>query len=204
MRAVVLFMAVLVAAVPFLLVAQEWDDEEEGMSDEEFREFIMETIRKVAEAAAAEPPVVDPDCDDYVVKRYLTLLQTLPVSICFEETRFEDAVDFLRNVTGMNFYVSRQARDVVESAGDKVSLKLDNVPLKTVLVLLCKMFDGLTFGIKHDVLYIGTKEELVPEGGLSEFEMFFIEHFMLDDIVFRPPNFEAPDIALPVGDGETP
>jgi len=169
-------------------------DEDEGMSDEEFREFIIELIRQMVKEESSKPPIIDPECDPQIVERYLRILRTMPVSVEFEGVTLDEAADFVRNVSGLNVYVSKQARELAE--GKTINLRLKDITLKNLLVLMLKMVDSeLTFGIKHNVLYIGTKEELIEE-------TLLLEIYFIGDIVFRPPDFEAPDIALPTGDEE--
>ena len=184
-----LFAAVLVCG--FFCFAQ---DEDEGMSDEEFREFIIELIRQMVKEEESKPPIIDPECDPQIVERYLRIIRTMPVSVEFEGVTLDEAADFVRNVSGLNVYVSKQARELAE--GKTINLRLKDITLKNLLVLMLKMVDSeLTFGIKHNVLYIGTKEELIED-------TLLLEIYFIGDIVFRPPDFEAPDIALPAGDEE--
>ncbi|RKY15351.1 MAG: hypothetical protein DRP63_07040 [Planctomycetota bacterium] len=185
----------LLFAVAFLSVFAALPQDDEGMSDEEFREFITNLIRQMIREEASKPPIIDPDCDAQVVERYLRLMRTLTVSVEFEGTTLDEAADFVRDVSGLNVYVSKDARQLAE--GKTINLHLKDVRLKNLLVLMLKALDEeLTFGIKCNVLYIGTKEELIKE------QRLFIDIYFIGDILYQPPDYKAPDIALPAGDEE--
>ena len=187
------FLLVFVGAFLPLLAALPQDDA--GMSDEEFREFIVNLIKQMIKEEASKPPIIDPDSDAQVVERYLRIMRTLTVSVEFEGTTLDEAADFVRNVSGLNVYVSKDARELAE--GKTIDLRLKDVRLKNLLVLMLKTLDEeLTFGIKCNVLYIGTKEELIKE------QRLFIDIYFIGDILYQPPDYEAPDIALPAGDEE--
>jgi len=178
------------------VVGQDEDDFGGGLTDEEFKELIIELIRQVAEEAANTPPVVDYETSSrFVIKHYLTLLETMRVTVNFMDVPFEECIEFLRDVTGMNLFFSKEARALTE--GVSVRLNVRNLPLKNLLNLLMTYDDGLIYGIKFDVLYIGTKEELVTTS-------LYLEFYFIGDIIFRPPNFRAPDIALPTGTNDEP
>lgn len=176
----------------FTLIAQDGED---GMSDEEFKEFIVNLIKQIIREEASKPPIVDPECNPEIVERYLRIIRTIPVTVEFDDVTLEEAAEFVRNISGLNVYVSKQARELAE--GKTITLRLKEITLKNLLVLMLKMVDEeLTFGIKHNVLYIGTKEELLQD-------TLFLEIYFIGDLIFRPPDFKAPDIALPTGDEES-
>lgn len=187
----------LVLCVWFLLLpifGQDEDDFGGGLTDEEFRDLIIELIRQVAEEAVNTPPIIDYETSSkFVIKRYLTLLETMPVTVNFIDVPFAECVEFLRDVTGMNIFFSKDARELME--GVTVRLNVRDLRLKNLLNLLMTYNEELIYGIKYDVLYIGTKEELVTTS-------LYLEFYFIGDIIFRPPNFRAPDIALPTGTEE--
>lgn len=176
------------------VVGQDDDDFGGGLTDEEFKELIIELIRQVAEEAANTPPVVDYGTSSkFVIKRYLALLETMRVTVNFVDVPFDECIEFIRDVTGINIFFSKEARSLVE--GVSVRLNVRDLPLKNLLNLLMTYDDSLIYGIKFDVLYIGTKDELVTTS-------LYLEFYFIGDIIFRPPNFRAPDIALPTGTEE--
>ncbi|MCX7703285.1 MAG: hypothetical protein N2234_04185 [Planctomycetota bacterium] len=170
------------------VVAQE---DSGGLSDEEFRELIIRLIKQIAEDEANRPPILDYSTSSRdVIKHYCAMLETTKITVNFKDVPFSECTDFIRDVTGMNLFLSKDAREALE--GVKVNLSVRDLSLKNVLNLLITVDERITYGIKYDVLYIGTKEELVSES-------LYIGFYFIGDIIYRPPDFKAPDIALPTG-----
>ena len=187
---VVLAFAICVAGLTVALYAQDWDDDEEeqGVTDEEFREFIMELIEQIIEEAVAEGPNVDLESSPAVVDTILNRLEMQRVTIHFDDTPFEEALDFLRDITGLNIVCSPIVRQAIEDEDLRVNLRLRDIKLKNALALMLEVNKEFTYGVKHDVLYIGTREDW------SHAKYLFI--YSIHEIVYRPPNFKAPEIGL--------
>jgi hypothetical protein len=186
----VLFMFVLGPLAP-LLQGQGIDlgEEEDGMSAAEFREYIYELIERIIEQYASTGPNVDNESDPRIVDYIFRKLELQQVTVHFQETSFQDCLDFLRDITGLNIVISARARDIVESEDIKVNLRLREIKLKSVLALMLEVSDELVYGVKYDVLYIGTKEDWLRSG-----QYLFI--YSIHEIVYRPPDFPAPKIGL--------
>lgn len=165
------------------------DEEEDGMTNEEFREFIFELIQEIIEQHVSEGPNVDTASDPRVADYILRKLELQQVTVYFEDTPFTDCLDFLRDITGLNIVLSARARDIIESEDINVNLRLRDIKLKSVLALMLEVSDELTYGVKYDVLYIGTKEDWI---GVGQYLIVYSIH----EIVYRPPNFKAPEIGL--------
>jgi hypothetical protein len=116
-------------------------------------------------------------------------LELQQVTVHFQDTPFNDCLDFLRDITGLNIVVSRRAQDILDAENITVNLRLRDIKLKSVLALMLEVSDELTYGVKYDVLYIGTKEDWAGVG-----QYMFI--YSIHEIVYRPPNFKAPKIGL--------
>ena len=159
------------------------------MTDEEFREFILELIQKMIEDAVAEGPNVDRESSPQVADFILRKLELQKVTVHFQDTPFDQCIDFLRDITGLNIVISPRARDIIESEDCKINLRLRDIQLKSVIALMLAISNELTYGVKYDVLYIGTVDDWIG----SNLYMFV---YSIHDIVYRPPNFPAPDIAL--------
>jgi hypothetical protein len=191
-----LFGGLIVSCVLFFgfSVSLKAQDESGGLTDEEFRELIINLIKQVAEAEASKPPILDYSTSSKdVIKLYCARLETTKITVNFKEVSFSDCVDFLRDVTGMNIFFSKKAQEILQDT--KVNLSVKDLPLLNIMNLLITVNENITYGIKYDVLYIGTKEELVSES-------LPIEFYLIGDIIYRPPDFKAPDIALPTGEQE--
>ncbi len=113
-------------------------------------------------------------------------LENQKVTINFSDTNFEEAINFLRDITGLNFVISNSASELVT---DKtVTLRLREIRLKNALALILASDPSLKWSIKHDVIYISTEEAEPPE--------LFLEFYNISEIVQKVPDFPAPQIAL--------
>ncbi len=192
---IVLAVALLFVLMPLAPVVQGQgidfgdDEEEDGMSAEEFREFILELVQEIIDQYKSEGPNVDTESDPRIVDFIFRKLELQHVTVHFQDTPFMDCLDFLRDITGLNIVVSARARDIIESEEMKVNLRLRDIKLKSVIALMLEVSDELTYGVKYDVLYIGTKEDWA---GVGQFLFIYSIH----EIVYRPPNFPAPNIGL--------
>jgi hypothetical protein len=81
-----------------------------------------------AAAAALAQETVDPRKQDIVNR-----LSAQKVTVDFREIGLREAVDFLRDATGINFHVDGKCEDKGEI---KISLKVKDLPLKTVIKLM--------------------------------------------------------------------
>src|SRR5438552_9178568 len=84
-------------------------------------------------------------------------LETMKVSVSFEDVRLPDAVDYLREVTGLNLVLLPRA---MEKDGDaKVRLKVKDLTVKSILKLLLSS-RGLTVTYRDGALVVLPKEDL--------------------------------------------
>ena len=106
------------------------------------------TLVLLAATAAAQ----DPGRDEAVRK-----LTTLKVSVDFEKIRLQDALDYLRDVSGLNVIVSPSA---LNKEGDQtLSLKAKDLSVKSVLKLMLHG-RGLTATWRDGALVVLPVEEL--------------------------------------------
>lgn len=160
----------------------------EGMSDEEFRQWLIELIESIVAQDSSEGPIIDSDCNPAVVDVIVRKLELQQVTFAFRDADFAQCIDFLREITGLNIVLSPKAQDAVKDL--KVTLRLREIALKNALALLLGFGPDLRYGIRFDVLYIGTKDEFVFRGN-------YLIIYEISEIVYRPPDFEAPELALP-------
>lgn len=120
------------------------------------------------------------------VIRIKSKLENQKVTINFLDTEFEQAIEFLRDITGLNFVVSNDAAEAV--SGETVSLRLRDIRLKNALALILAAAPDLKWSIKHDVIYISTEEAAPPE--------LFLEFYNISEIIQKVPDYPAPEIAL--------
>lgn len=117
-------------------------------------------------------------------------LDNQKVTINFQDTPFEEAINFLRDITGLNFVISNEAAGAVSDRS--VNLRLRDIRLKNALALILAVEESLRWTIKHDVIYISTEEAEPPE--------LYLEFYNVSEIIQKVPDFKAPEIALSEGD----
>ncbi len=102
---------------------------------------------------------------------------------------FEDALTFLRDVTGLNYVVAADAQAAV--ADVKLNLKVRDITLKNALELILGQAPDLIYKIKHDAVVINTKG--------SETEDLVLRFYEVSEIVNDLPDNPAPNLALKPG-----
>jgi len=125
-------------------------------------------------------------------KMILAKLDTNKITVNFRETPFAEAIDFLRDVSGLNIFLTADAKSATESA--TVTLQVKDLPLRNVLTLVLQVDPNLRWLIKYDVIYITTEPPTEEE--------LFLEFYSVSEIVMKPPDFKGPEIALRTGAGD--
>jgi hypothetical protein len=124
-----------------------------------------------------------------VERQVANTLDRNQVSVNFDETPFTETLDFLRDVTGLNLVLSREAKEAFGEA--PVTLRLKKVRLKSCLnLVLDQVSKDLKYGVRHGVLWIGTKEEW------QRGRKMVVEVYDVSDLTRKRPNFKAPKIGL--------
>ena len=121
----------------------------------------------------------------------VALNKTIP-AINFTNVTLRDAIDFLRDVSGVNVQVQWKA---IEQAGvtadTTVNIKLRQVTLRKVLTLLLTEVAGgptLAFYVDEGVVEVTTKE-------LADGQMI-MKIYPVQDLLIEPPQFVVPDFDL--------
>jgi tetratricopeptide (TPR) repeat protein len=117
-------------------------------------------------------------------------LDSQTITLNFVETPFEDAIDFLRQLSGLNYVLTAEAQDVAEDV--TVSLRLRDISLRNALNLTLASDDSLSWRIENGVVLIATDTD--------EFEELILEFYDVTEIVQTPPDFPAPELGLSIGD----
>lgn len=124
---------------------------------------------------------------DETKSKILNRLETTKISLDFKDTDLAEVIDFLHEVTGINFVLSKEVREKAKAGELKVDVKLTDLPLKSALKLVLDM-NGLTAVYRNGVLVIETKEE---RGKDVEMKMYDIR-----DLMMKIEDFPAPTIEL--------
>ena len=188
-----LALALALLAAPVVL-ADDKSNEDRRAEDEAFAQKLLEIIQKVAEQA--EDQSLDKtsygsldDNDREAAEQLVRHLDNQRISLNFDDTSFNDAADFLRDVTGLNIVITSKAKELVENA-PKLKLKLKDVKTRNALELILTQTDAqLRYGIRNGVLQIGTNDEWKGT-------KLILELIEVKDLVYRPPDFPAPPAGL--------
>lgn len=115
-------------------------------------------------------------------------LSSQRVTLNFDGTSFDDALNFLRDITGLNIVVSNDARDLIDSDSLEVSLRLKDISLKNALELILATNSDLIYTIRDGVILITTKDGQQTE--------LFLEFYEVSDIINNVPDYPAPELGL--------
>lgn len=111
--------------------------------------------------------------------------------ISFNDQPFGQVLDVLRQLSGINYVLTKDAKDAID-AGLTVKLEpVRNLTLEQVLNLILERLGsngGFGYRIKNGAILIGPKESLK--------ETHYLEFYNVTDIVGVHPNFTAPPISI--------
>ena len=95
-------------------------------------------------------------------------LETMKITVDFEDVKLPEAVDYLRDVTGMNLVVLPKAME--KDGESKIRLKVKDLSVKSVLKLLLST-RGLTATYRDGAIVIVPKEDLQDSTTLRMFDV---------------------------------
>jgi hypothetical protein len=95
-------------------------------------------------------------------------LETMKVSVDFEDVKLPDAIDYLRDVTGLNLVMLPKAMD--KDADTKIRLKVKDLSVKSILKLLISS-RGLTATYRDGAVVILPKEDLNDSTTMKMFDV---------------------------------
>ncbi|MBI3856136.1 MAG: STN domain-containing protein, partial [Planctomycetes bacterium] len=95
-------------------------------------------------------------------------LETMKVTVDFEDVRLPEAVDYLRDVTGLNLVILPKAME--KDGESKIRLKVKDLSVKSVLRLLLAT-RGLTATYRDGAIVIVPKDELQDTTTMKMFDV---------------------------------
>jgi hypothetical protein len=121
----------------------------------------------------------------------MALGRTIP-AISFTNVPLREAIDFLREISGVNVQVHWKALEQAGVTPDTmVNMRLRQVPLRKVLTLLLAEVAGgptLAYYIDDGVIEVTTRE-------MADGQMF-TKVYSVQDLLAEPPEFVVPDFML--------
>ncbi|HVR85968.1 MAG TPA: hypothetical protein VMU54_16730 [Planctomycetota bacterium] len=120
-------------------------------------------------------------------------LETLRVTVDFENVKLPEAIDYLRDVSGLNLILVPKA---MEKDGETIiRLKVKDLSMKSVLKLLLSS-RGLTVAFRDGALVVLPKEELQDSTAMRLFDVRALQ--------VRIQDFAGPTIELAGATGKKP
>src|SRR5689334_7030628 len=95
-------------------------------------------------------------------------LETLKITVDFEDVKLPEAVDYLRDVTGLNLVVLPKAME--KDGESKIRLKVKDLSVKSVLKLLLSA-RGLTATYRDGAIVIVPREDLQDSTTMKMFDV---------------------------------
>ena len=138
----------------------------------------------------------DEDGEEEGIAGMISVLRTKRVKgLNWQEATLDDAVAYLRTITGLNFVVSQRARDE-QGESVSISLQLDDVTVDTILDLITSQ-NGLKWIPQDGVIKIALPDEVSGTMKLRFFDVkdldTRIQDFVGQEINLTPSNFTPPD-----------
>ncbi|MDF1665701.1 MAG: hypothetical protein P1V97_28335, partial [Planctomycetota bacterium] len=115
-------------------------------------------------------------------------LSSRRIDLNFENTPFTDCINFLRDITGLNFVISKEAGDAASGDGE-ISLRLKQITLKNALELMLGQMGGdLDYSIRDGAIVLTTKDENKAE--------LFLEFYEVSSIINNINDYPGPEVGL--------
>jgi hypothetical protein len=130
---------------------------------------------------------VQSDNSSLVYQKISSILRSKTISVDFEDMDFKEVIQFLHNVTGINFVVDPVVYSEKDVEDLKVTLRADDLPAGDVLNLILR-FKGLGRAYRHGVLLISTKDRSSGKPTLKYYDV--------RDLTLKIQDFPGPDIEL--------
>ncbi|MBI3268642.1 MAG: hypothetical protein HYZ53_06445 [Planctomycetes bacterium] len=125
-------------------------------------------------------------------KEIANKLATFKLSMDFNDAQLDDVIDFCREVSKINFIIDRRVWDKARPDELRITLKLNDVPLRVALKLVLEPRNLATV-FRDGVLVIVPKDVLEEELHLQIYDV--------RDLMFKIHDFPGPGLELTAGGG---
>ncbi len=184
------FAWVLAAVLPLSIRAQGWgsdDDENDGsISAERLIEMVQEILDRppnpdVLAGVDLRRPTPD-------VRKMVRVLTGTVISVELVDQEVGTTLDLLRDITGLNFVISRRARKSLEEEDARWNIHLRNLSVRRILNLLAMQLGDYRFTLRYGAVVMVHKEEYRPKLTFRTYD--------IRDIVRPRRSFRAPRLGL--------
>lgn len=127
----------------------------------------------------------DPKYNEIVAK-----LGSMKTSLDFTDAEMTDVIDFVSQLTGINFVIDQRVYRDMRPEELKVTISVKDVPVRTALKLILGL-RGLTAEYREGALLVMPKKSLEEE--------VYLKMYDVRDLMFRIQDFPAPEISLKSG-----
>lgn len=115
-----------------------------------------------------------------------------PISFDFSDTPFDDVVQFIQQVGGINIVIDQDARSKLQEGDGNVTFSVKDLRIESALNLLLE-FKGLSYTFKEGVLFITTPDSAANRGNSVP------RIHDIRDLTYKINDFKGPDIRLGAG-----
>ncbi len=157
---------------------------------------MKKTILALAAAAAFCAPALSQENGpaDPRAEEMRSKLNSMRVSVDFNGVSLDEALNFLRDFSGLNMVLDAEVRSKLTEDQLKVTLKVKDLPLKSIIKLMLDPRD-LTAVMKEGALLITSKERSDP---------LTLQIYDVRDLLLKIQDFPGPKVELtsPSGPGQ--
>jgi len=149
--------------------------------------LTLAALLAFAGTAFAQESAQDPRKTEVINK-----LNSQRISLDFKDAPIEDVVNFLREFTGINFYIDPDIHAKLSEDQLKVTLKVKDLLLKSALKLMLTSKD-MTAVYKEGVLVLQHREKAVSSTTMQVYDV--------RDLLFKLQDFPGPKVELTSASG---
>lgn len=179
-------LVVLALACP--AAAQDERRTASGLDAEQLTDLLLElAVKSNGRHTRWTPTLLKNPRDVRAAEQAVRMLDGRKITVNFDDAPFDEALDFVREVTGLNIAVSKEAAKALEET--RISLRLRDVRLRSCFELLLELaHDDLRYGIRHGVLWLDLARAWPKE--------MILRIIDVADLIKPLPDFPAPRLGL--------
>jgi hypothetical protein len=116
------------------------------------------------------------------------------ISVNFDQTPLDEAINFIRDVTGLNVAISSAAQERLDAEHPKVTLRLRDISVRNAIYHVLGADEQLVCEVRPDMLVVNSKDTVKKKSVTTFYDV--------SDIIDSRPDYVAPTMGLPDGKGK--